>query len=137
MTLNFMLLYVTTLFIASILPGPSMLLALTHGMQFGAKRTIASAMGNLTITLIQASVSVAGLGAVLIASETAFNFVKFAGAAYLVYLGVVILFSQKMSLVPVNTKPHQETSLRKMYLQAALVTAGNPKAIVFFTAIFP
>jgi len=137
MTLNFMLLYVTTVFIASILPGPSMLLALTHGMQFGAKRTIASAMGNLTITLIQASVSVAGLGAVLIASEPAFNFVKFAGAAYLVYLGVVILFTQKMSFIPVYTKPHQGTSLRKMYLQAALVTAGNPKAIVFFTAIFP
>ena len=128
----------TTVFIASILPGPSMLLALTHGMQFGAKRTIASAMGNLTVTLIQAFISIAGLGTILIASEAAFQFIKFAGAAYLVYMGVAILLSPKMSIVPQNTKQFQkEVSLHKMYLQAAFVTAGNPKAIVFFTAIFP
>ena len=138
MSLNFTLLYMTTVFIASILPGPSMLLALTHGMQFGAKRTIASAMGNLTVTLIQAFISIAGLGTILIASEAAFQFIKFAGAAYLVYMGVAILLSPKMSIVPQNTKQFQkEVSLHKMYLQAAFVTAGNPKAIVFFTAIFP
>ena len=138
MSSNFMLLYMTTVFIASILPGPSMLLALTHGMQFGAKRTIASAMGNLTVTLIQAFISIAGLGTILIASEAAFQFVKFAGAAYLIYMGAGILLSPKMSIVPINTKQFQyKVSLRKMYLQAAFVTAGNPKAIVFFTAIFP
>lgn len=128
----------TTVFIASILPGPSMLLALTHGMQFGAKRTLASAMGNLTITLIQAFISIVGLGTILIASEAAFQFVKFAGAAYLVYMGAGILLSPKMSIVPTNTKQfHNEVSLSKMFLQAAFVTAGNPKAMVFFTAIFP
>jgi len=138
MSSNFILLYITTVFIASILPGPSMLLALTHGMQFGAKRTIASAMGNVTISLAQASISVAGLGTILIASETAFQVVKLAGAAYLVYMGIGILFSPKMSVVPENnSQPQNEVSLRKMYLQAAVVTAGNPKAIVFFTAIFP
>ena len=138
MSSNFILLYITTVFIASILPGPSMLLALTHGMQFGAKRTIASAMGNVTISLVQASISVAGLGTILIASETAFQIVKMAGAAYLIYMGIGILFSPKMSVVPENnSQPQKEVSLRKMYLQAAIVTAGNPKAIVFFTAIFP
>ena len=138
MSSNFILLYITTVFIASILPGPSMLLALTHGMQFGAKRTIASAMGNVTISLVQASISVAGLGTILIASETAFQLIKLAGAAYLIYMGIGILFSPKMSVVPENNSQLQnEFSLRKMFLQAAIVTAGNPKAIVFFTAIFP
>lgn len=138
MSLNFLFLYVTTVFVASILPGPSMLLALTHGMQFGAKRTIASAMGNLTITLFQAFISIAGLGTILIASETAFMCVKFAGAAYLIYMGAGILFSSKMLIVPKDAELiQQERSLSKMYLQAAFVTAGNPKAIVFFTAIFP
>jgi len=138
MSLSFMSLYIATVFIASILPGPSMLLALTHGMQFGAKRTIASAMGNLTITLIQASISVTGLGAILIASETAFNLVKYTGAAYLVYLGIRIFFSNKKSILPKNTEQFQhKPPLHKMFLQAAFVTAGNPKAIVFFTAVFP
>ena len=43
MSFNFVLLFSMTVFVASIIPGPSMLLALTHGMQYGAKRTIASA----------------------------------------------------------------------------------------------
>lgn len=127
-----------TVFIASVIPGPSMLLALTHGMQYGARKTISSALGNVTITLVQASISIAGLGTILIAYETIFHLIKWAGAAYLIYIGISILFSSTMIVSQhycgQNTK---FKSLRKMYLKAALVTAGNPKAIIFFTAIFP
>ena len=138
MSVNFVLLYATTVFIASIIPGPSMLLALTHGMQFGARRSIASAMGNLTVTIIQALISIAGLGTILIASEMAFQIIKFAGAAYLVYIGISIFFSPNMSLSPSNGNQNRhKASLSRMFSQAALVTAGNPKAIIFFTAIFP
>ena len=127
-----------TIFIASILPGPSMLLALTHGMNYGAKRTLSSAMGNVTVTLVQASISIAGLGTILVASETVFNTIKWAGAAYLIYIGIGLFLSPKSSLPLSEYKnPTKELSLRKMYLQAVFVTAGNPKAIVFFTAIFP
>jgi threonine/homoserine/homoserine lactone efflux protein len=138
MSFHFIFLYSMTVFIASIIPGPSMLLALTHGIQYGAKKTIASALGNVTITLIQASISIAGLGTILVASETIFHFIKWAGAAYLIYIGISILCSDKMS-GPKNNREqgHKLNSLRKMYIQAALVTAGNPKAIIFFTAIFP
>ena len=138
MSFNFVLLFSMTVFVASIIPGPSMLLALTHGMQYGAKRTIASAMGNVTVTLIQASVSIAGLGTILIASETTFQLIKWAGAAYLIYMGIRMLFSSNMSLSP-NELNHTNkwNSIKRMYLQAAFVTAGNPKAIVFFTAVFP
>lgn len=135
---NSMTFYVATVFIASIIPGPSMLLALTHGMQFGAKRTLASAMGNLTVTLIQAFISIAGLGAILLASETAFQIIRFAGAGYLIYMGLGILISDKMSMKPNNhNRNHNAASPGKMYVQAAIVTAGNPKAIVFFAAVFP
>jgi threonine/homoserine/homoserine lactone efflux protein len=138
MSLNFVLLYATTVFVASIIPGPSMLLALSHGMQFGAKRSIASAMGNLAITIIQALISIAGLGTILIASETAFQVLKLAGAAYLIFIGISIFVSPNMSFAPNNQKQKPgKNSLKKMFSQAAIVTAGNPKAIVFFTAIFP
>ncbi len=138
MSFNFILLLSMAVFVASLIPGPSMLLALTHGMQFGAKRTMASAMGNVTVTLIQASVSVAGLGTILIASETTFQLIKWAGAAYLIYMGISMLCSSKLSLSPSEAnQTNQGGSLRRMYFQAAFVTAGNPKAIVFFTAVFP
>lgn len=138
MSLNFILLYATTVFVASIIPGPTMLLALTHGMRFGAKKSIASAMGNLTVTIIQALVSIAGLGTILIASEFAFEIIRLAGAAFLVYLGVSIFLAPNMSFdQKTEDQTRNRTSLGKMYSQAAIVTAGNPKAIIFFTAIFP
>jgi len=138
MSLNFVLLFSMTVFIASIIPGPSMLLALTHGMHFGVKRTIVSAIGNVTVTMIQASISIAGLGAVLMASETMFQVIKWVGALYLIYMGISLLRSSKTPLSPIELNhPGNWKSLRKMYIQAALVTAGNPKAIIFFTAIFP
>ncbi len=138
MTLHFLFLYCLTVFIASIIPGPSMLLALTHGIQYGARKTIASALGNVTVTLVQAAISITGLGTILIASESVFHLIKWIGAAYLIYLGISFLVSSR----PLVTKSHriEKTtfrSLRKMYVQGALVTAGNPKAILFFTAVFP
>ena len=138
MSPNFIILYSITVFIASIIPGPSMLLALTHGMQYGAKKTIASALGNVTITLIQASISIAGLGTILVASETFFHIIQYMGATYLIYMGISILFSTEKSVSKDDWEQNAKfESLRKRYLQAALVTAGNPKAIIFFTAIFP
>ncbi len=81
MSFDFFLIYSVTVFVASIVPGPSMLLALTHGMKYGAKRTIVSALGNVSVTLLQAAISIAGLGAILLASEGLFNIIKWAGAA--------------------------------------------------------
>jgi homoserine/homoserine lactone efflux protein len=138
MSIHFMLIYAATILIATIIPGPSMLLALTHGMRHGARRTVATALGNLTVTLLQAAVSIAGLGAVLLASETVFQIVKFAGAVYLVYLGITLLRSSTMHFAPVeNQIVSQQASPFKLFRQGVMVTAGNPKAIVFFTAVFP
>ncbi len=138
MSFDLFLLYTVTVFVASIVPGPSMLLALSHGMKYGAKRTIASALGNVSITLLQASISIAGLGAILLASENIFLVIKWGGAAYLIYIGVCMWRSPDVTIsTRPGSHPAPKTPLRKIYLQAALVTAGNPKAIVFFTAIFP
>ncbi|WP_022663998.1 LysE family translocator [Desulfospira joergensenii] len=138
MSWHFIFLFSMTVFIASIIPGPSMLLALTHGMQYGARRTAASAMGNVAVTLLQASVSIAGLGTIFIASEIIFQAVRWIGAAYLIYLGISILCSSDLVLTPNRAKRDAgKKPLTKMFFQAAFVTAGNPKAILFFTAVYP
>ncbi len=89
MSLEFWLLYAVTVFLASISPGPSMLLALTHGMKYGTRRTIATAAGNVIASLLQAAVSIAGLGAILTLSEGVFSVIRWLGAGYLIYLGIV------------------------------------------------
>lgn len=138
MSFEFFLIYSVTVFVASIMPGPSMLLALTHGIKYGAKRTIVSAAGNLSVTLLQAAISFAGLGAILLASAALFNIIKWVGAAYLIYMGISIWRSPDMSISEQESNnSNARVPLRKMYVQAAFVTAANPKAIVFFTAVFP
>ena len=138
MSFNLIMLFLFTVIIASIIPGPSMLLALTHGMRYGAKKTIASAMGNVSVTLVQASISLAGLGTILFSSEIIFQLIKWAGAVYLIYMGISMLRSSNMLLSPTPLNQSSKWySLREMYMQSVFVTAGNPKAIIFFTAVFP
>lgn len=121
MSAHFILLYAVTVFVASIIPGPSMLLALTHGMQYGAPKTTCSALGNMSVTLIQAAISIAGLGTILIASETVFIIIKWAGAMYLVYLGVV-MFRSSGDAFGVSTKESTDklVSPSRLFLQGLL-----------------
>ncbi|WP_320006474.1 LysE family translocator [Maridesulfovibrio sp.] len=137
MSVEFWGIYVLTVFLASIIPGPSMILALTHGIKFGARRAVATAVGNCAASFLQAMVSIAGLGALLAASETAFTLVKYAGAAYLVWLGIGALFSGEFTFDEELTEAGKQVSTRKLFAQGFWVAAGNPKAIVFFSALFP
>lgn len=137
MSVEFWGVYVLTVFLASIIPGPSMILALTHGIKYGARRAVATALGNCTASFLQAVVSIAGLGALLAASETAFMLVKYAGAAYLVWLGIGVLLSGDFNLDEERTAADKNVSTRKLFTQGFWVAAGNPKAIVFFSALFP
>ena len=137
MSFEFWSVYVISVFLASIIPGPSMILALSHGIKYGAKRTLYTALGNSAASFLQAVVSIAGLGALLVASNTAFMLVKLAGAAYLVWLGLMVLFSGEMSLEDDNADAGRNVSNKKLFLQGFWVAAGNPKAIIFFSALFP
>jgi len=136
--MEFFLVYLTTVFVASIIPGPSMILGLTHGIKYGAKKAMATALGNTCASLIQASISIAGLGAVLTASQPLFFTLKYAGAAYLIYLGLKLWFSKPMTI---DASSHRnltdDSSFGKRFSQGFYVAVANPKAIVFFSALFP
>jgi len=137
-SLEFWILYATTVLIASLVPGPSMLLALTHGTKYGAKRTMATAAGNTAASFLQAVVAIAGLGAILTASGTVFQIIKWIGAAYLIYIGVrTWLAAEAQFNTQVAAGQPETLSLPKMFRQAFFVAIGNPKAIIFFTALFP
>lgn len=139
MSLEFTLLYAFTVFVASITPGPSMMLALDHGIRYGARRTVVTALGNVTATLVQAGLSITGLSAILLNSEPVFNTIRYLGALYLVYIGIRTFFA---SPSPGRTDGAQndrsaDVRLGRLFVEALCVTAGNPKAILFFTALFP
>lgn len=138
MTFNYFIAYFVILLIATITPGPSMLLALNHGVNHGFVKTLNSGLGNLVGNLLMALVSIAGLGAVLAASGLVFNMIKWMGILYLIFIGVKMVFE------PINTektnvcgtlKSHK--SNRKLFMDGFIIAIGNPKGILFFTALFP
>jgi len=154
MSLESWLLYLVTVFFVSATPGPNMLLAMTHGIHYGLRRTLATCLGLMSgLGLIMAG-SAAGLGVLLAASEQMFTVMKYAGAAYLIYLGVKVWRSE-----PMPVQELQETGLEGqegatsrtgsgpsagahltpwgMFRTGMLVSLSNPKAFVFFTALFP
>ena len=137
MNIEFWLLYVSVVFIASIIPGPSMLLALTHGIEYGYKKSIFTALGNTTASVIQAIIAVSGLSIIFDASGILFEVIRYAGAVYLIYLGLMLFKTKKENIFVKDIIKGKNISNSKMFTQAFLIGIGNPKAIIFFTALFP
>ena len=137
MSLNTWLLYLVTVFFVSATPGPNMLLAMTHGIHYGWRRTLATCLGLMSgLGLIMAA-SVAGLGALLMASEQLFALIKYAGAAYLIYLGIKTWRSVPTPVQEVSEDGRSAHTPWAMFRTGLLVSLSNPKAFIFFTALFP
>jgi len=97
---------------------------------------MAAALGSTTAIASIMLLSMLGLGTVLAASELLFSSLKWLGAGYLAYLGVSSLLSKASNLaVPDTAAP--EVGSRSLFARGALVGASNPKALLFFGALFP
>ena len=139
MSIETWLLYVVAVFVLTVTPGPSVLMCVTHGVNYGAKRTLFSALGSVTAVVGIMTCSAIGLGAALAASEYAFNVIKWCGVAYLLYIGVTTLRStnSNFDLSSESVNKGTEVSRLSLYVKGLLVGASNPKALLFFTAFFP
>ncbi|HSI57023.1 MAG TPA: LysE family transporter [Ideonella sp.] len=114
------------------LPGPGTFALLTSTAKGGVRAGAAATLGLIVGDQILLWLAVAGVAALLAAHPTVFNGVRYAGAAYLAWIGLRLLFSRGgASASPVNIQPHHYTR------QALLITLLNPKAIVFYMAFFP
>lgn len=140
MTLEHWLIYLVAAFGLSLTPGPNGLLALTHGMRFGLRRSVATLLGGVAGFLLLIAVSMAGLGALLAASEQAFTIAKWLGAAYLVYLGIRTWRAPVTAPVRAENLPAgggRREGPAALFLQGFLVATSNPKALIFFAAFLP
>src|SRR5687768_11574513 len=129
MSINLWLAYVAAVFIISGTPGPNMLLSMTHGIHHGLTRTFSTMAGLLARLAVLFSISLGGLGAVLLASTHVFEVIKYAGAAYLIYLGIKTWRSADVEL---NTEGRPDAAGGwKRFRIGVLVSLSNPKAILF------
>ncbi|WP_334175802.1 LysE family translocator [Pseudoxanthobacter sp.] len=135
MSLDTFLVFLPACFALNLAFGPNNLLALTNGARGGVSTAVGASVGRLAAFVIMIAITAIGLGAVLTASEVAFSVVKFAGAAYLVWLGVKILRARAPIAALVGVA--EKRPMASLQRQEFWVAAGNPKAILIFTAFFP
>ncbi|MBV8272629.1 MAG: LysE family translocator [Cupriavidus sp.] len=135
MTFEHWIAFVFTSVILLIIPGPTILLVIGDALAHRGRSAYATVAGVASGDLTAFTLSMAGLGAVLAASATLFTALKWLGAAYLVYLGVQALrtANQTRALEVAS----QSGSGAQRFAKAWLVTALNPKSIVFFVAFVP
>ncbi|MFA0160310.1 LysE family translocator [Vibrio splendidus] len=133
--------YLLAVLILTASPGPSSLLCMTKGVQSGFKLSIFTALGSLTAITGILTLSFTGLGVIIASSEVVFNVIKWTGAAYLIYLGWKSLRSSQQDYDNLSNQQSDSKSVKESaaqyYLSGFIVGASNPKAILFFTALFP
>ncbi len=121
-------------FVILVIPGPTILLVISYALTQGRRVAVATALGVAFGDAVAVGASMAGLGAIMQTSALAFTVLKWIGAAYLVYLGIKLLRSPP-HLADLSTPT--QTPARHIFGHAALVTALNPKGIIFIIAFVP
>jgi threonine/homoserine/homoserine lactone efflux protein len=116
-----------------LVPGPNHIYIAARGIAQGRAAGVASALGVETGTMVHIAAAAAGLSYVIARSATLFNVIKWAGVAYLIYLGIRALTSRQ----ELRTQDADPQPLRKIFLEGVIVNVLNPKVILFFLAFLP
>ena len=134
MSLEIYILYAATVAALMSTPGPSHLLMLSNSIAHGFKRSLATAAGDLTANMLQMLFAGFGLAALLMQFENALFYIKWAGVLYLAFMGFQIIFAKGEKA---GGKEPQKASRKKLWIQGFITSASNPKAVIFFAALFP
>ena len=121
--------------IVLVTPGPTILLVTSYALTIGRKQALAMVAGVGLGDLTAMSLSLLGLGAILAASATAFSIMKWAGAAYLVYMGVRMIMTARHASAKLEKLAGKNAS--EAFRDGAIVATFNPKSISFFIAFVP
>jgi threonine/homoserine/homoserine lactone efflux protein len=131
-------LFIVSGLLLNVTPGPDTVYIVGRSVQLGWRGGAAAALGVCTGCLVHVFAAAIGLSAVLAASSAAFTLVKWAGAAYLCFLGVKMLLSRQPAPADgVEATASGAVSLRQVFWQGALTNALNPKVALFFLAFLP
>lgn len=131
---NSLLLFMLATIALNVTPGPDMLYVITRSVGQGRAAGVASSLGIAAGCFVHISAVTFGLASLMMAVPAAYEVVKYAGAAYLIYLGVRTLTSRQ----PKDAEtPIKDTSLQKIFLQGVITNVLNPKVALFFLAFLP
>ncbi len=118
-----------------IVPGPNVIFIIARGIDQGRRAAVTSALGVEAGVLLHIGAAVLGLSAVVVASDILFNVVKYAGAAYLIWMGMVSIRAKAITLD--RPQINRRASYGRLFTQGLVVNVLNPKVGLFFIAFLP
>ena len=113
MTIQSWLIYLTLVFIATSTPGPAVVFIMTNSALHGWKKAVFAAFGNIVGLLFLGVIAISGLGTILKTSVIVFSVLKYAGAAYLVYMGIKMILQKSSDLSPIDNPRSEERRVGK------------------------
>ncbi len=132
---TFLLFFVTTLVVV-LSPGPAVIMVTTESASNGLKRSFFVILGIAIANALYFVLSAMGIVTLILASDTLFAVIKWAGVAYLLYLGVTALFS-KAGALKIETDKKVEKKYHLAFIKGFVLEVSNPKALLYFSALLP
>jgi homoserine/homoserine lactone efflux protein len=136
MRLETWILFVITEAVLSATPGPAVLFVLSQAIRRGPAKSVWASIGILSANTVYFTLSATSLGAIIVASYDLFFLIKWAGAAYLVYLGLQCFFGKTSMLSP-SEEGNSGGPTWRICVDGFMLQGANPKTLLFFTAILP
>lgn len=138
-------LFVVAGLVLNLTPGPDVLYIVTNALRSGARAGIVAALGITAGCFVHIFAAAIGVSALMAASATAFTLLKWAGAAYLVWVGLRMLLARApvqnasiaINSIAVNKCQEGEKALKRVFFQGFWTNALNPKVALFFLAFVP
>jgi RhtB (resistance to homoserine/threonine) family protein len=135
-----LLMFIAAGWLLNLTPGPDVLYIVSNALKSGVRAGIVAALGIVSGCFVHVFAAALGVGALLAASATAFTVLKWVGAAYLVWMGVKLLFAQGEGslIVPAGAAQAREPAdLGRIFRRGFLTNVLNPKVALFFLAFVP
>ncbi|PKH89010.1 LysE family translocator [Colwellia sp. Bg11-28] len=133
-------LYITFTVIITVLllsPGPSVLLSINNGLNYGLKLAVIGVLGNVAAFQLLLIISATSFGTLILAFDELLSIIKIVGATYLCYLGIKAYHSPPSQINTDNSCLINNIKPSIIFKQAFLVTSLNPKALIFVSALLP
>jgi threonine/homoserine/homoserine lactone efflux protein len=129
-------LFIISGLLLNVTPGPDTALVVARSTQMGLRGGVAASFGVTGGIMVHITAAAIGLSALIAASATAFSVIKFVGAAYLIYIGLRLMFTRHATAAG-EAAPQAALPLRNVFWQGFFSNALNPKVAIFFLAFLP
>ena len=124
--------YLIAVLAVMIVPGPSHLLMVSNSLAFGSFRAMATAAGDLSANTIQIILAGLSFSFIVVSYPLSFEILRWLGISYLLYLGFSkVIFSKSLRIKPA------QSNHGNLWFQGFFTSLTNPKAVLFFAALFP